>query len=149
MLSPRGKQAAIVRCYVAFLFFFFPVCSVFVFPYQWSWGLLFYHRWIWDQSFTCAQLWVCAIHTKRGHHKGKKTKLSPNLHNQEIEPRLCGFEFWCSNHWAMSPVGIAGSREKSMTTWSRIERHVRNEELIVWLYFIWRKDCDSGMCIWY
>ena len=81
-------------------------------PYAWVWGLLFYDT---DMgSLTCAQTWVRTVHTKAGvRHKqvctrvdseGQKNCPSPDLMpHQRIEPRVFGFEFWRTNHWATSP----------------------------------------------
>ena len=57
--NPRGKRAALGRCYPALIF---PMCSVFVSPYQRLRGPLVYDKWIMG-SVTCAHIWVRAVCT--------------------------------------------------------------------------------------
>ena len=62
-------------------------------------------------SLTSAQTWVHAVHTKGGQaqtnlHKSWLCgiqKLPLTLPCQGIEPRVFGFEFRRTNHWATSP----------------------------------------------
>ena len=76
-------------------------------------------------SLTCAQIWVRAVHTKgsqaqtclRKSWLGGIGKQYLPLPRQGIEPRVFGFEFRRSNHWATSPVvkgtnSVYGEREK-------------------------------------
>ena len=78
-------------------FLFFPVCSAFV-----------RHTLLWQMdmgSLVCTQFWVHAVNMKGVRHKSgleRTEKLPLTLPCQGIEPRAFGFEFRCSNHWAMS-----------------------------------------------
>ena len=107
----QKQQTAMVRFYPAF-FFFFIVSSVQCFCVsilpvvrctllrQMDMGCL-----------TCAQIWVCAVHTKGGQaqtslHKGWHRRIEKQpltLPREGIEPRVFGFEFWRSNSWGMFP----------------------------------------------
>ena len=105
---PRGNRAAIVWRYPVV---FFPVYSVFVFPYH----RLCMRPTLLQQmdigSVTCAQIsWERAVHTK-----GCQTQTSLHKTNRRdrkkcltlppgVESRVFTLEFRLSNHWASSPV---------------------------------------------